>query len=154
MASLSKTRWWSRWEIYHQLLLQYGDIEPFLLRNPDLGPSLRPKLLGILADINAQAQLKCELAIVVDFGEHFVKATYNLEGDGPLVLSCYEIIKLRAVIQSAHYPNVMAISRQLTAGNLVAQQQWIDHAMKCVENGAKYFQDKFGDDSQLPISAF
>ena len=25
MPSLSKTRWWSRWEIYNQLLVQFGD---------------------------------------------------------------------------------------------------------------------------------
>ena len=33
----------------------------------------------------------------VDVGKHFVKATYFLEGDGPLVFSCYE--KLSAVSQ-------------------------------------------------------
>ncbi len=33
-----------------------------------------------------------ELATVVDVGEHFVKATYDLLGDGVLVLSCYEQI--------------------------------------------------------------
>ena len=33
-----------------------------------------------------------ELAIPVDVGEVFVKATYNLEGDGPLALSTYEHI--------------------------------------------------------------
>jgi hypothetical protein len=26
----SKTRWWSRWEIMHQLFLQFGDVHPFL----------------------------------------------------------------------------------------------------------------------------
>ena len=34
--------------------------------------------------------LMIELAIVVDAGEPFIKATYFLEGDGPLVFSCYE----------------------------------------------------------------
>ena len=36
--------------------------------------------------------LKIELAVVVDWGAIFVKATYNLEGDGPLALMCYETI--------------------------------------------------------------
>ena len=35
----SATRWWSRWEVYHQLLLQFGDIELFLQRHDDLGPT-------------------------------------------------------------------------------------------------------------------
>ena len=29
--------------------------------------------------------LKLELAATIDVGEHFVKATYFLEGDGPLI---------------------------------------------------------------------
>ncbi len=29
VASYSKTRWWSKWEILHQIMLQFGDIEPF-----------------------------------------------------------------------------------------------------------------------------
>ena len=39
---------------------------------------------------------------MVDLGEHFVRATYNLEGDGPLVVDCFEAIAhLRAVIHSS-----------------------------------------------------
>ena len=26
----SKTRWWSRWQVMHQLFLQFGDVHPFL----------------------------------------------------------------------------------------------------------------------------
>ena len=37
-----------------------------------------------------KAYLQIELAAVVDAGEAFVKATYNLEGDDPLVLRCYD----------------------------------------------------------------
>ena len=47
----------------------------------------------------------------IDVGEHFLKATYFLEGDGPLIFSCYE--KLSAVNQAceaAHYPNVHSIA--------------------------------------------
>ena len=29
MASYSATRWWSRWELYQQLLVQFGDVQPF-----------------------------------------------------------------------------------------------------------------------------
>jgi hypothetical protein len=45
-------------------------------------------------------------------GVHFVKATYSLEGDGLLVLKCYEeISKIRAVITSECYPNLQAAVR-------------------------------------------
>ena len=33
-----------------------------------------------------------EAAIVVNVGMSFVQATYKLEGDGSLVLTCYEVI--------------------------------------------------------------
>lgn len=56
MASYSKTRWWSKWEILHQIMVQFGDIEPFLIANDDIGPSLRPKLLDILHSIPGLGQ--------------------------------------------------------------------------------------------------
>ena len=30
MATYSKTRWWSRWEVMHQIFQQFNDVEPFL----------------------------------------------------------------------------------------------------------------------------
>lgn len=47
-----------------------------------------------------------ELATVVDVGEHFVKATYKLESDGPLVLRCYEeILKIQDFEDPKHVHN-------------------------------------------------
>ena len=34
--------------------------------------------------------LDIELAATIDADKHFVQATYYLEGDGPLVFTCYE----------------------------------------------------------------
>ena len=42
------------------------------LRNNDVGPAIRPKLLEILADTQKRNLLRTELAAVVDLGEHFV----------------------------------------------------------------------------------
>lgn len=39
------------------------------------------KLLTFFSDTHKRAALKVELAIVVDFGMNFIKATYQLEGD-------------------------------------------------------------------------
>lgn len=44
------------------------------------------KLLGILTDPQKNSLLQIELAAVVDGSKPFVKATYTLEGDGPLAL--------------------------------------------------------------------
>ena len=69
----------------------------------------------------------------MDAGEAFVKATYNLEGDGPLVLRCYEILStLTAGIQVGHYPNVQAIARILSGGSPVTFQQWVEYANTCI----------------------
>ena len=136
-------------------MVQFGDIEPFLRRNEDIGPVLRPKLLEIISNVQTLSQLKLELAAVIDVGELFVKSTYTLEGDGPLVLVCYEEIKkLRSVIQTAHYPNVDAITANLAPGNPGAQQQMVSQVLSCVKGGLDYFQEKFGNDSISPLNAF
>ena len=51
VSSYSQTRWWSKWETLHQIMLQFGDIEPFLTANTDIGPSLTPKMLEILHSV-------------------------------------------------------------------------------------------------------
>ena len=57
-----------------------------------------------------------ELAATVDAGLPFVKCTYNLEGDGPLVLSCYDTISaLNMAARQAHYPNLDAITGLIAA---------------------------------------
>lgn len=136
MATYSKTRWWSKWEMMNQVLVQYGDIKPFLLENGDVSPATRAKLLEILNDPQQQLLLKMELASVIDVGAYFVRATYELEGDGALVLTCYEhILKIRAAIQSGYYPNVQAIARQEFPGNTALQQQWCAYSFGCIQPG-------------------
>lgn len=123
MPTLSKTRWWSRWEILNQLLIQFGDVE-LLLQTSEVGPGIRPKRLEILADTQKRQQLRTELAAVVDLGQHFEKATYQLEGDGPIVFECYQVIDtLNAVVRTAHYPNVNAIARDIAPTSQPDQQQ-------------------------------
>ena len=51
-----------------------------------------------------------ELAAITDYGEPFIKATYKLEGDGPLALECYEIMEfVSRSVELAHAPNVEAV---------------------------------------------
>ena len=86
MQSYSKTRWWSRFEVMHQVMVQFGDVEGFL-RNEDVFSVTSSKLLELMCDVQKKITLQLELAAVFDIRIHFVKATYDLEGDGPLVLS-------------------------------------------------------------------
>ena len=85
MRSHSNTRWWSRFEIMKQVFEYYGDVEPFLRENDHLAPATRGHLLELFNNQNDAADLKLELAALIDGGVHFVTGTYNLEGDGPLV---------------------------------------------------------------------
>ena len=88
-------------EVYHQLMVQFGDVARFVEEAKDtkVCPQLLPQLQAILSNPQRLMNLKLELAATIDVGEHFVKATYLLEGDGPLIFACYE--KLSAVFLSS-----------------------------------------------------
>ena len=155
MATYSKTRWWSRWEIMQQVLEQFGDVEPFLQDNADVSAATRAKLLEILHDPQQLLLLKVELAAIVDMGVHFVRSTYSLEGDGLLVIKCYEeISKIRAVITSECYPNLQGIVRSAFPGDLTSQHHWTVYAKHCMQSGIEYFQKRLGDDEVNPVKAF
>ena len=68
--------------------MQFGDIERFLIEAEatNVGPQLLPQLQAIFSfgDPERLINLKLELTITIDVGEHFLKATYFLECDGPL----------------------------------------------------------------------
>ena len=155
MASFSKTRWWSRWEVMHQIMVQFGDVVPFLT-NADLGsPATCSHLLEIVQNTQKYHLLRVELAAVVDAGETIVKATYRLEGDGPLVFQAYEeIATVRAAVRSAHYPNVLAVTRQIASGDSNLQQRLQTYATECIRPGLQYFETKFGSDLSAPVSVF
>ena len=155
MATYSVTRWWSKWEVMKQLLEQFGDISPFLSSDEDFASVIKPKLLAILADPQQSRLLQLELAATIDAGEPFVKATYRLEGDGPLALECFEVITMvQASISSNHHPNVIAVAQQLSAGNSVAMSQFIQYAQSCIQPGLQYFTAQLGSSLKVPLAAF
>ena len=53
--SFSPTRWWSRWEVLHQVLQFYGDAEPFI-RECTFSPATRQHLLQIFEDEDSAVQ--------------------------------------------------------------------------------------------------
>ena len=84
------------------------------LRSPTELPASILKLLEILNDPHKSCHLCMELAVTIDVGEPFVKATYRLESDGPLVFS---VMRKFVTIRNEHYPNVFAVARKLTTAS-------------------------------------
>ena len=152
--SYSETRWWSRWEVYQQLMVQFGDVERYMEEAKDakVCPQILPELQEILSDPQQHMLLKLELAATMDVGEHFVKATYFVEGDGPLIFSCYEKLStVNQACQAPHYPNVHAIAREDPGQNVAALER---RAKACVELAITWFQRKFNVDLYDLLMAF
>lgn len=139
----STTRWWSRFEVINQLLLAFGDVETFL-SNDDLPPATSGKLREILNDPAKVRKLKVEIAIAM---QPFVNATYKLEGDNALSLIAYEQLSmLYASMSTQHYPNVVAVAREIACGNASHEQQLSAYARACVAPAYDYFRSKFDND--------
>lgn len=83
----SITRWWirSKFEVLKQVLDLFGNVVPFLESNADFSPATH---IAMLYDTQQKPYLMVGLAVTIDAGMAFIKSTYNLEGDGPLVLTC------------------------------------------------------------------
>ena len=98
--------------MFKQLLEQFGDVEQFLqvAEVYRIAPHIVSQLQAILADPEHLVNVKLELAVTIDVGEHFVKATYDLESDAPLMFSCYERFKAVAEARQApHFPHTRAV---------------------------------------------
>ena len=136
MRTHSDTRWWSNWEILQQAFCYFGDIEPFLRENEEMSPAMRRHLLEIFDDHQDAQDLRLELAAVVDAGVHFVSATYYLEGDTPLICSCYErLCSVAHAVAVEHYPNTTAVAREIAGGNAVTYNQLMTQAKACIQPG-------------------
>ena len=76
-------------------MTHFGDVKPFLevLKESSVAPATTDQLLAVLDDEDQVVRLMVQLAAVVDVGQHFVRATYWLEGDGALFFSCYRTLQ-------------------------------------------------------------
>ena len=138
------TRWWSQFEVSHSMLNTFSDVKKFLERD-DLRPATSTKLLQVLDDPAKTRKLKIEIATTVDAMEPFVKATYKLEGDGPLSLEAYQQHSiLLAFVSTQHYPN----------GNASHEQQLLDYSKACVQPAYDYFYLKFNNVLKPVLDAF
>ena len=90
--------------------------------------------MAILRDTQKYSKLQLELAAVIDAGEPFVKATYNLEG--ALVFGCFEVLASLSVgIRTAHFPSLSAISTKIAESNHTRLQQFEQYGRLCVKPG-------------------
>ena len=89
-------------------------------------------------------------------GEHFVKATYFLEGDGPLVFSCYEKLKVVAeACQAPHFPNVRAVvAATANEGPNQSAAALELRAKACVQPAIQWFLREFNVDLYDAVTAF
>ena len=117
-----------------QLLELYGDVEVFL-RQYDQAPATRQKLLQFFQDQQKKAFLEIELAVIVDAGMPFVQATYKLEGDGCLAFEMISSLTAAVNMPQTCYPNVQAVVRLLSCGNVQAEQRLNSYALSCVQPG-------------------
>ena len=89
---------------------------PFVQEYGDFAPRTTAKLVELLEDEDNLINLQIELTALLDVGTHFVKATYNLEGDGLLFFTVYSI--LQEFLEACNAPQY----RQVTAaGQKIAQ---------------------------------
>ena len=84
-----------------------------------------------------------------------VKASYRLEGDGPLIFQAYEeIVTVKAAIHRVHYPSLLAVTQQIVNGDSNLQHRLHIYATDCLRLGLQYFKTKFGSDLSSPVSVF
>ena len=77
--------------------------------------------------------MKLELAAVIDWGQVFVKATYNLEGDGSLSFMAYEEVRtVSEAVRVAHTPNTEAVIHSMSSQSSV-QQRHRSYARNCMQ---------------------
>jgi len=138
-------------------------------------------LLDIWHDFEKKAKPQIELAVVIDCGHTFVKATYDLEGDGPFIVECFDNIEtVKAAIHTFHTPNLKAIvkrisdssdnillhsvfqltqkphssSRATFGNNDTLQQRMVLYAKVCVQPGFEYFEKHLNFSLKDALKAF
>lgn len=152
----SETRWWSKWEIYSQIATFFGDVQPFVEDNLHISPTTTAKLQQLLQDQGDLKTLRLQLAAMIDVGRHLVEVTYLLEGDGPLIFTCYQ--KLQAVttaLAQKNLPSLKAVARQLAEQDAsVDADALVTETMQGAQPAIDYFRRKFNVDLGSTVTAF
>ena len=82
----------------------FPDVHGCVASQKELAPATVQKLLALLENTQHRSSIQIEMAAVVDAGDIFVRSMYNLEGDGPLALVAYQVIKVvQTTIEMAQF---------------------------------------------------
>lgn len=107
-------------------------------------------------DDHQDAQDLClELAAIVDAGVSFVTATYYLEGDGPLIFSCYEhLSEVTNAVAVEHLPKTTTVASEIADGNAEVYNQLIAQVKACIQPGLHFYLQKFNVQFLSTVRAF
>ena len=155
VKTYSETRWWSKWEIYNQLMTYFGDVIPFLRSADGISPATVAQLVAIVDDEDDTARLRLELAAMINIGKHLVCATYKLEGDGLLVFSAYSTLQAVASAFSVlQCPNLAAVASEI-AGEDLAQATILEgDTIRKARPTINWFLQKFNVAFRSTVMAF
>ena len=79
----------------------------------------------------------------------------TLEGDGPLVFTCYERLSaLSHAIAIESYPNLEAQARHHANGNVPLYNQLVAQGKACINPGFRFYQHKFSVQFYDTVRAF
>ena len=132
-----------------------GDLQSFLEENTSISPATRGNPLGMLRNTQEKPYLMVELAVTVDTALPFVKATYVLDGDRPLALSCYESISsLNAAARQGNYSYLASVASNLSSGDTDMEEHLIDHAKSCVQPEIYYYFQQLSTNMKGPLETF
>ena len=86
---------------------------------------------------------------------HKEEASYNLEGDGLLALTCYEATStLNVAARQTYYPNLEAVACTITSDDDDMKEELIQHAKSCVRPGVTYYFNQLTTSMKQPLDAF
>ena len=124
------------------------------MKETKASPATSTKFLQFFSDKRKIKYLQLELAAIVDVGEPFVKATYQLKGDGTLAFGCYEIFStLEASVKLLHFPNLHAMANNLVGRSHELLNKFIQYGKAQIQPGLQYFKAKFSNELSASLSA-
>ena len=143
----------SKSEVIKQQMELLGDLQSFLEENTSISQVTRGKLLGMLRNPPREGLSHGQLAVtVVDTALPFLKATYVLDGDGPLALSCYESISsLNAAARQGNYSILASVASNISSGDTDMEEHLIDHAKYCIQPGVSYYFQQLSTNMKGPL---
>ena len=121
-----------------------------------MAPKTMDHIRALLLDPVQKRHLQLELAAVIDIGQHFVRATSDLEGDGPLIFSTFrKLQEVLTVYSLRHYPNISAVAKQLVEEDpeldLQELKQW---AKNRIRPGVLWFMQQFNVKHRAVVDMF